>query len=122
MSGHCHGCGTYHEEDDDRLCGRCVEDLDALRKGFPAPETGMKLESTRVWRDLRDASARCEDIREHDTAATCIEAMKHIERLEKRIEELERVAAMAVRPMERCGLVATADQIRAALFGQRSGT
>jgi hypothetical protein len=32
------------------------------------------------------------------------------------------VAAMAVRPMERCGLVATADQIRAALFGQRSGT
>jgi hypothetical protein len=24
MSGHCPGCGTYCEEDDDRLCGRCV--------------------------------------------------------------------------------------------------
>lgn len=48
MSGHCHGCGTYHEEDDDRLCGRCVEDLDALRKGFPAPETALKLEIERL--------------------------------------------------------------------------
>jgi hypothetical protein len=65
---------------------------------------------------------RCEDIREGETVIACIEAMHHIERLEKRIAELERVAAMAVRPMERCGLVATADQIRAALFGQRSGT
>lgn len=25
MSGHCKGCGNYHEEDDDRLCGRCQE-------------------------------------------------------------------------------------------------
>jgi hypothetical protein len=25
MSGHCKGCGIYHEEDDDRLCGRCSE-------------------------------------------------------------------------------------------------
>jgi hypothetical protein len=24
MSGHCPGCGTYCEEDDDRLCGKCV--------------------------------------------------------------------------------------------------
>lgn len=24
MSGHCK-CGTYHEEDDDRLCSRCSE-------------------------------------------------------------------------------------------------
>lgn len=23
MSGHCKGCGTYHEEDDDRLCSSC---------------------------------------------------------------------------------------------------
>lgn len=23
MAGHCPGCGTYHEEDDDRLCGKC---------------------------------------------------------------------------------------------------
>lgn len=32
MSGHCHGCGTYHEEDDDRLCGRCVEKTSNARK------------------------------------------------------------------------------------------
>lgn len=25
MSGHCKGCGVYHEEDDDRLCGRCQD-------------------------------------------------------------------------------------------------
>ena len=25
MSGHCKGCGNYHEEDDDRLCGRGKE-------------------------------------------------------------------------------------------------
>lgn len=23
MSGHCSGCGVYHEEDDDRLCAQC---------------------------------------------------------------------------------------------------
>lgn len=24
MSGHCYNCGTYHEEDDSRLCGKCI--------------------------------------------------------------------------------------------------
>jgi hypothetical protein len=23
VSGHCPQCGTYHEEDDDRVCGKC---------------------------------------------------------------------------------------------------
>lgn len=23
MSGYCPGCGTYHEEDDDRMCAKC---------------------------------------------------------------------------------------------------
>lgn len=57
----------------------------------------------------------------HRTGELLKEAATEIRRLKKRVQELERVAAMAVRPMERCGLVATADQIKSALFGQRSG-
>lgn len=38
MSGHCHGCGTYHEEDDDRLCAKCAADVIPATKRFPEPE------------------------------------------------------------------------------------
>ena len=37
MSGHCNGCGTYHEEDDDRLCGRCVEKKGATMDSMTTP-------------------------------------------------------------------------------------
>lgn len=30
MSGHCPGCGTYCEEDDSRLCGRCIDRAQAF--------------------------------------------------------------------------------------------
>lgn len=112
----------FPEGDENQMPASRARDADAVQNGFPVPENRMKMENTRIWRNLRDASVVCEELREHGVAATCIEAMRHVERLEKRIEELELVAAMTVRPMERCGLVATADQIRAVLFGERSST
>ena len=82
----------------------------------PGEEMAMVLAKIDAWlREKEYASG-------HRTGELLKEASEEIRRQKKRIEELEQVAAMAVRPLERCGLVATADQIKGVLFGQRSGT
>ncbi len=82
MSGHCHGCGTYHEEDDDRLCAKCAANVAPATKRFPASENAAKLETTKVWRRLRDRSVLAAEWGEYDLEALLIDAMHAIERLE----------------------------------------
>ena len=81
----------------------------------PGQEMAMVLAKIDAWlREKEYASG-------HRTGELLKEAAAEIRLLKKRVQELERVAAMAVRPMERCGLIATADEIKAVLFAERSG-
>lgn len=73
------------------------------------------------WYEIAETgerSAACAIERLADEATRAREA----DALRARVKSLEDALAMTVRPMERCGLVATADQIKAVLFAARSET
>lgn len=55
MSGHCPKCGTYHEEDDDRLCSSCLWHRYAYF-GLGASGTTDELNEALAW--LKKAGGR----------------------------------------------------------------
>lgn len=74
MSGHCPKCGTYHEEDDDRVCGKCNDidrlnrenaDLDARLRRMHIDRDNFRAEAT----DLRARMADAEKARDEQAEA-----------------------------------------------------
>jgi hypothetical protein len=79
MSGHCHGCGTYHEEDDDRLFKKnpladdCLIALAAgeLSEGQAAALTGINRLSIRqaMQSAIKNAQDAWGEYRKHNPAS-----------------------------------------------------
>lgn len=65
MSGHCPGCGLYHEEDDDRKRARCKAGSDRLNDRLELAERlcGLRRRWFQLTRELGASTDRSEDDR-----------------------------------------------------------
>lgn len=65
MSGHCPGCGAYHEEDDDRKCAACAMTSDRLNDRLELAERlcGLRRRWFELTRQLGASTDRSDDDR-----------------------------------------------------------